>query len=521
MKRILLLSTLVLAALAFTGCGRTVETTTATTTSSSTEVVITTTVTTTAATTATTTTEATTTEATTTVTDPPTIFDAVNALTNPYNIALFMNEDPYHYLNLNFVLPTVDVGAVYWRAVDNELLTYIMNADLKTTTVGNKTVYAYAATIGPLTPGTTYRYRVGNVLGTTLSEWQEYTAPQPDADFSFLYLADPQENAVTGYTAYAHAILSVMAYAQPEFDFAMFPGDMVNDADVRSQWNWFFQYSSVFCYGKPIVATIGNHEFDGISDPFMDRLEYDGYTNLPANGPVYGPFDELEGDLRTPGIDAGKTYSFDYGAAHIVAIDTEIFCDGLTACSDYDADNVAILLDWLANDLEAAGSVWKIVLLHRGPYALSYDSALIRTLLVPTLEAYGVDLVLAGHDHQYSRSVYWTGALAGFTRSDVYTLGTVSLLQETGGTEWNFNDYPRELGITYLVGNTAGTKYYGGSKSSGIPVHYEYDGECPVIPIITVTNDAITVVSYIVLKDSALAIVPTGVAILETFTIRK
>ncbi len=372
-----------------------------------------------------------------------------------------------------------------------------------------------------MTPGGEYRYRVGNVSETTLDEWRIYTAPEADTDFSFLFLADPQENAVTGYMAYAHAILSVIEYAQPEFDFAMFPGDMVNDADVRSQWNWFFQYSSVFCYGKPIVATIGNHEFDAISDTFMENLEYDGYTNLPTNGPVYGPFDELTGDLRTTTIDNGKTYSFDYGAAHIAVIDTELFCDGVTACTDYDADNVAVLLNWLADDLGATESVWKIVLLHRGPYALSYDSAFVRTLLVPTLEEYGVDLVLSGHDHQYSRSVYLAGTLAGFTRSDDYALGTVSLLPESGGSEWDFNDYPSSLGITYLVGNTAGTKYYGGSKRSGIQVHYEYAGECPVIPVITVTADEINVVSYVVLKDSALAIVPAGVSILETFTIRK
>ncbi|MFH0992822.1 MAG: hypothetical protein V1761_00570, partial [bacterium] len=99
--------------------------------------------------------------------------------------------------------------------------------------------------------------------------------------------------------------------------------------------------------------------------------------------------------------------------------------------------------------------------------------------------------------------------------------GAVSLLVDPLATEWDFNDYPRSLGITYLVGNTAGTKYYGNDKNSGIPVHYEYEDECPVIPFITVTAETITVVSYVVLKDSALAIVPSGVAVLETFTIRK
>ncbi|MDP3131290.1 MAG: metallophosphoesterase, partial [Bacillota bacterium] len=237
----------------------------------------------------------------------------------------------------------------------------------------------------------------------------------------------------------------------------------------------------------------------------------------PTNGPTYGAFLELDGDDRPANVDRGKTYSFDYGSAHFVAIDTELFCDGTTECADYDETNAGILVDWLEADLAAADAVWTIVFLHRGPYSLSYDTTTVRDLLVPVFEAYGVDLVLSGHDHQYSRSVYYSGDPIVFNRSDAYPLGTVSLLGTGDGLD--FNEYSSSIGTTYLVGNSAGTKFYSDSSQSGIFVHYEFRLDEPVIPIVTVTPQAIVVVSYYLAKTSPVDIVPIGIGVLERFRI--
>jgi 3',5'-cyclic AMP phosphodiesterase CpdA len=70
--------------------------------------------------------------------------------------------------------------------------------------------------------------------------------------------------------------------------------------------------------------------------------------------------------------------------------------------------------EWLARTLRAARAdstlAWTIVYLHHPPYSHAvgisghgqeFD---IRRTLVPLFEAYGVDLVAAGHDHHYERS---------------------------------------------------------------------------------------------------------------------
>ncbi|MBU1144495.1 MAG: metallophosphoesterase family protein [Firmicutes bacterium] len=470
----------------------------------------------------TTSTTTTTTEVTTelTTTLPQTISAIVGSLENENNIGLFLTETPYSSMGINFELSTNTLGFVEYGLKDSGEYTRL-EATQKITVVNNKTVYLYEAVMDDLISAQTYSYRITNNDDSETSAYHEFSMPDSEAEsFTFMYLADPQENAETGYMAYAYSILNVLDFSQQNYDFVVFPGDVINDADVQSQWNLFFKYSSVFSYEKPLIATTGNHDSGAITEDRINSLEFDGYMNLPNNGPIYEEFNEIDGDLRTSHFDDGKTYSFDYGTAHFVVIDTEIYCDGTTACITYDESNADILNEWVRNDLTNNNQLWTIVLLHRGPYSLSYDTDSVRDNLVPIFDEFGVDLVLAGHDHQYSRAVYQNLELIQFKRSNEYFKGTISLI-EALEEDCHFNNYTSALGVTYLTANTSGTKYYGGDKSSGIDVNYKFIEENPVIPMITVTNEYIQVISYGLEKDTGLSIVPTGVYVLEEFMISR
>jgi len=457
---------------------------------------------------------------TTTTTAPLSIPEIVSALDNPYNVALFLTESKSS-LGINFELPSETEGYVEYRLVNSGGEFQRVIATNKTSQIGSKTVYLYEATMTGLNSASTYEYRVGNTVGDYVSDTFTTTMNNfEDGTFTFMYLADPQENTEFGYMAYAYGILNVLQTSEAAFDFALYPGDLVNDADVRSEWNWFFQYSSFFLTSKPMIATIGNHESFNITDDRINHLEFDAYLNLPNNGPIYDTFDELENDARNTHFDDGKTYSFNYENTHFLFIDTEVFCDGTTLCGSYDVSNGEILKTWIENDLSNNDMTWTVVVLHRGPYSLSYDTHSVRENLVPIFEQYGVDLVLSGHDHQYSRAVYQNSVMTPFQTSSEIAYGEISLFPEISG-DLNFNHYSSSVGVTYFSSNTASTKFYAGDKSSGIDVQYRFLDEMPVIPFITITNDSIHVVSYVVLKDSAFAIVPTGVEILEEFTITK
>lgn len=453
-----------------------------------------------------------------TTTTEPTIDDVIAGLDNPYNIGLFITEEPATSMGINFEMPVETEAYVVYKAVDAESYTSIRATD-KTRLIDDKTHYLFEADLSGLEPGVTYEYYVRDEAKEHVGDTHHFTMPSDlDASFSFMYLADPQETSEIGYMAYGYHILYATRAAAMDVDFVMLPGDIVNEAHIATQWNLFYKYSSVFSYQTPMVATTGNHDGNGFDEERITRLEFDGYMNLPGNGPTYQAFDELDGDLRQPDFSDGKTFSYDYGNAHFTVINSEMYCDGTTACEGYDETNLAVLHEWIENDLESHDKPWQIVMLHRGPYTLSYNNARIREMLVPILEEHGVDLLINGHDHQYSRAVYLGGEMIGFSRSDEYTRGDLSLIEDG---DLDFNRYTENVGVTYLTGNTSGTKYYGGSRSSGIEVNYGYPGENPVIPFITVTEDAITVTSYVVLKESKFAIQAESVEVLETFEITK
>jgi 3',5'-cyclic AMP phosphodiesterase CpdA len=63
-------------------------------------------------------------------------------------------------------------------------------------------------------------------------------------------------------------------------------------------------------------------------------------------------------------------------------------------------------LEWLDNELKASGSEWKIVFFHHPIYSSGEkhgSNVELRSVLEPVLVKYGVDVVLAGHEHFYER----------------------------------------------------------------------------------------------------------------------
>jgi len=137
---------------------------------------------------------------------------------------------------------------------------------------------------------------------------------------------------------------------------------------------------------------LGNHDkFDDATQtyPYFDMF------SLPTQGQAGGVASATE-----------AYYSFDYGNIHFVALDS---LNVTTA--GYGAD----LLQWLEDDLAATTLDWIIVYYHHPPYTKgAHDSddpadsngrmIWMRENVLPVLDDYGVDLVLAGHSHSYERS---------------------------------------------------------------------------------------------------------------------
>ena len=232
--------------------------------------------------------------------------------------------------------------------------------ELSLRTAGEKQIWS---TIESLEPATTYCYQLHDGDQPLNARTGFKTAPTVDSDQPLRFLAFGDSG---GGGADQYALLEQM-YTVP-YDLMIHTGDIAYDDGTIDQFedNVFGVYADLF-RNIPFFPAAGNHDYR---------------TNQGA------PFREV---FNLPGDSGEKWYSFDYGRVHFVAIDTE---------ADY-----ATQAAWLDRDLAANQLPWKVVYLHRPPYSSGHHGSdiTLRKHLAPVLEKHGVQLLLAGHDHNYER----------------------------------------------------------------------------------------------------------------------
>ncbi len=219
------------------------------------------------------------------------------------------------------------------------------------------------STASGLEPNTVYCYGVdGSAPATARAGFR--TAPAADSTQPVRFLAFGDSG---GGGADQYALLDQM-YTVP-YDVMIHTGDIAYDNGTISEFesNVFGVYAELF-RSIPFFPAPGNHEY-----------------NSTANA---APFRSV---FSLPGSSGNTWYSYDWGQVHFASLDTE---------ADY-----ATQMAWLDRDLAASTKPWKIVYLHRPPYSSGEhgsDTGL-RTKLAPIVEKHHVQLVLAGHDHDYER----------------------------------------------------------------------------------------------------------------------
>jgi len=216
-----------------------------------------------------------------------------------------------------------------------------------------------------LEPSTIYCYGVdGSAPLTSRAGFR--TAPAADSTDPVRFLAFGDSG---GGGADQYALLDQM-YTVP-YDLMIHTGDIAYDNGTIAEFenNVFGVYAELF-RSIPFFPAPGNHEY-----------------NSTANA---APFRSV---FSLPGNSGNTWYSYDWGQVHFAALDTE---------ADY-----ATQMTWLDHDLAATSKPWKIVYLHRPPYSTGehLSDTGLRTKLAPILKAHHVQLVLAGHDHDYERMI--------------------------------------------------------------------------------------------------------------------
>jgi len=230
-----------------------------------------------------------------------------------------------------------------------------------------------------LKPGTEYVYRVEVGPYYVSSQGTFKTARQNLKNFTFINITDTQGNSAEDFSMWKNTLDKALEKF-PDTGFLLHTGDMVDSGQKIKQWDLFTSAVKEELMNLPIAPTVGNHET-------VDR----NHTN--PNVKNFTDLFDLPKEENT-GAPAGTVYSFDYGNAHIAVMNTE--------CG---SENLKKQADWLRNDMVKTDKLWKIVALHRGPYAAGTHNTIdIRDAWAPVFDEVGVDLVLQGHDHKYVRS---------------------------------------------------------------------------------------------------------------------
>jgi len=237
----------------------------------------------------------------------------------------------------------------------------IEDGDLRTS--GEQQMWAELA---DLSPGTTYCYTLENERAMTAPTGFR-TAPDPESTEPIRFLAFGD----SGGGGADQSALRDQMYEFP-FELMIHTGDLAYEDGTIGQLEdtVFGVYNELF-KNLPFFPASGNHDYN---------------TNRGA------PFRQV---FALPNEE--RWYSYDWGRIHFVALDTE---------EDY-----ATQMAWLEQDLATTDQPWKIVYLHRPPYSSGEhgsDTGL-RAKLAPVLERHGVQLVLAGHDHDYERMIPQNG----------------------------------------------------------------------------------------------------------------
>lgn len=155
------------------------------------------------------------------------------------------------------------------------------------------------------------------------------------------------------------------------------------EAEYRRKWDPPKYFGDIRANFR-VLPSLGNHDTRKSTKPYFDR------------------FPELEG---------ARFYSADLHDVHFVALNTN---ESLAPGSPQH--------EWLERDLAASQKKWKVLYYHHPAYSnFPGHVSPLREYLGPLVARYGVDLLLAGHEHSYGRS------------KPLNATGTVELITGGGG----------------------------------------------------------------------------------------
>lgn len=222
----------------------------------------------------------------------------------------------------------------------------------------------WVAIMRDLPADTPLRYSLESELGL-VGPFDFHAQRSREKPFRFAAIGDTR----TGHQV--HRAL-VERLAKEEVDFFINSGDLVEFGGQLDLWIRFFNIEAPLMSKTPMFASVGNHDN---SQPLYFRRLF--LSDMWAEGNRY--------------------YYQDWGRVRLVALDSEIEIRP-------GSDQYGFMEKALRDGAEKGQLI--VLSLHYPPYSSGEHGSnpTIRAVLAPLCKKYGVEVVLAGHDHDYERT---------------------------------------------------------------------------------------------------------------------
>lgn len=232
-----------------------------------------------------------------------------------------------------------------------------------------------SCTLENLKPASLYKFRI--VAGERATAWQNLLTAG-NREFRMLIFADShcehyevwQRTADTAHENF------------PDAELVTVVGDLVDNGQADYQWRAWHLAATKILSGRVFAPVMGNHECYGLDWFNALPTGYLAQFDLPANNAKN--FEKY-------------FYSFDYGAAHFIVLNTQFaeldaLNPGLQAAQEY----------FLRRDVANANRPWNIVLMHKDIYDYAQDKFNdIAERFLPLFDELMIDVVFTGHLHTY------------------------------------------------------------------------------------------------------------------------
>jgi len=195
----------------------------------------------------------------------------------------------------------------------------------------------------------------------------------------FIFFSDTQPDPETGDFTGVGLMIAEAVELTGKPEVVIFGGDTVNHGGDEAEWAGFWKAVNGSLNGVKTAAVAGNHD---------NHALLAGQFDLPSAAPA------------EPG--EGWFYSFSAGHVFFIMLDSNI----MGAANQAD-------IDWLRAELQseaAKAAHWRVAVMHHPMWPLSdiprdlQRAETMREFFLPLLEEFGIDLILCGHQHVYSRT---------------------------------------------------------------------------------------------------------------------